>query len=133
MAKAPRGRRPFRLSPRTCRQCRRTDDRADADAGDCSWVEADLCSACEMRRVATILARIPDIEFCVDAAGVFALIGQIQLVCRHPGNVGRSRTWAEGFARELQNCLAVHSPELGRLVERGWHAVFDVPRAGGRT
>ncbi|HTU18534.1 MAG TPA: hypothetical protein VMG10_10780 [Gemmataceae bacterium] len=57
-----------------------------------------------------------------------SIIGIIQLACRHPGTRGSaSRETAEAFARLMQASLERRSPDLGRLVERGWHEVFDVP------
>lgn len=54
------------------------------------------------------------------------IVAQLQLACRHPGNLGAGRTIAECFARKLQEALAQRSPDLGRLLERGWFSVFDV-------
>lgn len=58
------------------------------------------------------------------------LIANIQLACRHPGNRGPSRKIAEAIARVVQDAIAQESPEAGRLLERGWHQVYDVPMEG---
>lgn len=58
------------------------------------------------------------------------LVALLQLTCRHPGNLGASRDLAEEVGRRLQDALARHSEALGRVLERGWHEVFDVPRSG---
>ena len=52
------------------------------------------------------------------------LIGTIQLACRHPRFTGETRRMVEGMARELQRDLEAVNPAF-RLLERGWHPVFD--------
>lgn len=63
-------------------------------------------------------------------AQALVLIVQLQLACRHPSNIGPTRRTAEGIARVIQDAIGRDSPEAGRLLERGWHEVFDVPREG---
>lgn len=68
-----------------------------------------------------------DLPVHLNATAAIALISLVQLACRHPGvRMGGLRQDGEYLARELQQRLAESSPELGRLLERGWHEVFDV-------
>lgn len=63
----------------------------------------------------------------IGAVNATCLIAIIQLACRHPGLRGsESRKYAERFARTLQEELGRRNADLGRLLERGWHKVFDV-------
>lgn len=58
----------------------------------------------------------------LDPVEAVSLLGQIQLACRCPGNIGRSRTWVESFARALQNSLSQHGGEAIRIMcDRGWN------------
>jgi hypothetical protein len=65
----------------------------------------------------------------LDVQTAVVLIGALQLACRHPAAKSSPtlRSAAE-IARALQSLLAARDEELGRLLERGWHEVFDVPR-----
>ncbi len=72
----------------------------------------------------------PTVILEVDVATAVQLIAVIQLVNRHPAAAySESLKLAAGFARRVQEDLAKESPELGRLLEKGWHQVFDVIRA----
>lgn len=55
-----------------------------------------------------------------------SLITHIQLATRHPGNRGPASEDATLIARAIQGAIALRSPELGRLLEQGWHPAYDV-------
>jgi hypothetical protein len=81
-----------------------------------------------IQAVALGLGTMPDVEFTLDPLTAWILLGNLQLACLHPGNVGQSAKAAVDFARRLQELFAGHNPELGRQAEKGFHAVFDVPQ-----
>jgi len=77
------------------------------------------------------LDQLPIVELTMDPMTAWCVLGSLQLALRHPGHKGASAKIAERFARAIQASIAPPGTELGRLAERGWHAVFDVPREGG--
>jgi hypothetical protein len=60
----------------------------------------------------------------LDGPEAFALLGQIQLACRHPANKGPSRQIAERIGRLIQATLAT-TPALAAVAEYGWNPVYD--------
>ncbi len=74
------------------------------------------------------LRRCRPIQLELSPDQAFCLVATIQLALRHPGNRGPTSKVAEAIGRALQDGLAAQDAELGRLCERGWHPVFDVPR-----
>ena len=54
----------------------------------------------------------------------WALLGQIQLACRHPENNGPTRQVAEQIARQLQAAVAT-TPALAAMAEMGWNPDYD--------
>lgn len=109
-----------------CRVCGCTDERACE--GGCSWVEPDLCSQCQLRIFEDLMRRLQPMTLELPPVAAFCLIGQIQLACRHPDNLGPMREIVEELAREIQQAFAGQDPEFGRLVEQGWVGCHDGPR-----
>lgn len=62
----------------------------------------------------------------IDLTLACCLIAQIQLACRHRGNNGASREFAEGFARKLQQLVVEIAPENATILEMGWNPDFDI-------
>lgn len=58
----------------------------------------------------------------------WVIMSMLQLALRHPGNIGPSSKIARGIVDRIQRLFAALDPELGRLAERGNHAVFDQER-----
>lgn len=59
----------------------------------------------------------------------YALVAQLQLALRHPGNAGESADCARQFAQALQAYLGREiDPVLAESLEYGWHPEFDVER-----
>lgn len=48
-----------------------------------------------------------------------ALVSVIQLACKHPGNKGPAREYAERFARTIGDELS-KTPALKQLIDKGW-------------
>ncbi len=60
----------------------------------------------------------------LDGPEAFALLGQIQLACRHPRNLGPSRQIAERIGRLIQATVAT-TPALAAVAEMGWNPAYD--------
>jgi hypothetical protein len=74
------------------------------------------------------LEACPPLKLDVDAAAALCLIAAVQLASRHPtGRFSPGVQLACRLARRMQEALASHSAETGRLIEQGWHAAYDVP------
>jgi hypothetical protein len=74
------------------------------------------------------LKAMPDLQIEMRADQLFTLIAMIQLASRHPGTRGSSAAEEViAIARDLQEKVFGPEAELDRLLERGWHEVFDVP------
>jgi hypothetical protein len=70
------------------------------------------------------LNQIPAITLQLGAVEAWALLGQIQLACRHPMNLGPTRQIAEQIARQLQAAVAT-TPALAAVAEMGWNPDYD--------
>jgi hypothetical protein len=79
----------------------------------------------EVNELAAALKAIGNLHLEISAGSALALIGALQLACRHPGFVGPTRREVEGLARTLQRRMAAESDLVGRVLERGWYPVFD--------
>lgn len=56
------------------------------------------------------------------------LVAVLQLVSRHPhARYSQPIQQVIGWARQIHAYLEERDEELGRLLERGWHPVFDEP------
>jgi hypothetical protein len=78
--------------------------------------------------LAALFRDAPVIEIMVPAEMLFAVLGNLQLALRHPGNKGPSTTIVRAFADLIQRALTDVNSDLGRVCERGWHSCFDVER-----
>jgi hypothetical protein len=55
-----------------------------------------------------------------------ALIGAIQLACRHPAYTGPSRLVVEDIVHDLERGFAVHNvPNVLEVIRRGWDQQYD--------
>lgn len=66
----------------------------------------------------------PGIVLDLSGYQAWCLLGQIQLACRHPENVGPSRQIVEGLARTIEAEVAT-TPALQEVARRGWLAEYD--------
>ena len=85
----------------------------------------------------TLVNEHPGILLELSGSQAWALLCQVQLACRHPGNTGWSRDTAELLARKLEIALAI-TPGLKRMAALGWDARYDAPldetdEGGGAT
>jgi hypothetical protein len=63
----------------------------------------------------------------LDIWGAYVLVGQLQLVLRHPENIGPSADCARVIAQKIQQYLGEEiDPAIALSLERGWHPEFDV-------
>jgi hypothetical protein len=62
--------------------------------------------------------------FSVTPLEAWALLGHVQLACRHPGNNGVTREIAVRIARQFQQMIASEGT-LAIIAERGWHREYD--------
>jgi nucleoside-triphosphatase THEP1 len=79
--------------------------------------------------MADLLLTVEKLDFPVhlNAHAIVTLIAVIQLARRHPmAKASKSIQDAVMLARKLQDHLDGHAPGIGRLLEKGWHEVFDV-------
>lgn len=75
------------------------------------------------------IAQCRGISLELEASDAVYLISVIQLASRHPtGRLSPTVQRVLTLARGLQDALAEQSPDVGRILEQGWHEVFDVPR-----
>lgn len=73
------------------------------------------------------------IEIQLDAISAFTLIGLLQLATRHPQLPENAGLIAISLGAALQARLVeACGPELGQLIEYGWHKHYDEP-AGAET
>ena len=86
----------------------------------------------ESEEFARALRALPEeITLTVSRELAVQLIAVVQLASRHPGASGSpSMAAVVRMARALQDGMAERAPHLGRLLEKGWRPVFDVPREG---
>jgi hypothetical protein len=85
--------------------------------------EEVLAAACER------LAAHGPVRLDLGVAECVTLIAVIQLASRHPAaRSSPSIQEAVAIARQIQDGMAAREPDIGRLLERGWHSVFDVER-----
>lgn len=85
----------------------------------------------EQQRVNSILDKLADVptaSFEVGPIDGFLFVSYIQLACRHPEAGGITGKRMEELARIIQDALASRVPEVGELLERGWHREHDIPR-----
>lgn len=79
-------------------------------------------------RIARGLAEAPPIEQKLPAQVALVLLGELQLVLRHPSNADRSRyTTAVTLeaAQQLQAALERRVPELAPIIAAGWDPEED--------
>jgi hypothetical protein len=74
--------------------------------------------ALELEQAAPIKSQIP----CFEA---FAVMGALQLACRHPRLLAPVRPVVEKAARDLQAAIALRAPLAGELLEDGWNEALD--------
>jgi len=65
------------------------------------------------------------VQIEVDLAIAIAVIANIQLAQRHPGNTGAASKQAQDFARALQNAICTRIPKLAFVLEAGWNSEYD--------
>jgi len=73
---------------------------------------------------AGVVVRLP-------AAYALAVIANIQLAMRHPGNTGPSRAKAEEAVRWMIDALCEHEPVLRTMLEMGFDPSQDVTHSDG--
>ena len=66
----------------------------------------------------------PGVVLRLGAVEAWAVLGQLQLACRHPANNGPTRQIAEQVARQLQAAVAT-TPALRVVAEMGWDPAYD--------
>lgn len=81
----------------------------------------------DVHLLASALKGCPPIHIEIDAACACVLLSQLQLALRYPMNRGYSAQEARRIADAIQEAIGRHSPEAFRLLERGWHEVYDRP------
>jgi hypothetical protein len=87
---------------------------------------ADLDAAEVAGLVGALRDRRP-VDLSLSVSTAVELVSVIQLASRHPAARGSPTIRrVVDLARRLHRELEIHSPELGRLLERGWHEVWDV-------
>ena len=62
--------------------------------------------------------------FSLTPLEAWALLGHVQLACRHPGNNGVTREIAVRIARQFQHMIASMGA-LAIVAERGWDRKYD--------
>lgn len=82
----------------------------------------------DFREAVELIGQIPPVHLEIAGIEAWVILSQMQLALRHPGNIGPASKAAYQLARTLQSLIAPQGTALGRLAERGWHEVFDVPR-----
>lgn len=117
-----------------CRVCGCTNDRACE--GGCTWANhgRTVCSACAFpheellfHQTVVEMSLLGPVQLAIDPTYLFALIGELQLALRHPGNQGGSAEIARQF---IENVRQEHfnTPALYETIRRGFMAEHDVPR-----
>lgn len=71
------------------------------------------------------LSELPPILIQINPDTGFFLLAQLQLALRHPGNTGNGAQTIRQFAIGLQERLTELCPEVGDVLEKGWHPEFD--------
>jgi len=66
----------------------------------------------------------------LSASVAVVLIGQLQLVLRHPANRGPSAEIVRDIAHQIEVHLGA-TPALRWLIARGWDPSYDVPAGEG--
>ena len=79
----------------------------------------------EFKRDFEVLPESDPVEMVVNPLACWCVMSAIQLACRHPEFDGPTREVAEGFARKLQERVAV-TPALQRVAAMGWDPEFDI-------
>lgn len=74
------------------------------------------------------LAGVPPASLKVSPLDCFLLASYLQLALTHPQAGGITGKRIEEIARTLQEALASHAPEVGEILEKGWHSKRDIPR-----
>jgi hypothetical protein len=61
---------------------------------------------------------------------LWSLLACVQLACRHPAFIGRSRhrEFVESLARRIGGDLTANDPDLRLCFAAGWEKIFDGPR-----
>lgn len=73
-----------------------------------------------------LLNGFPEIHIELPVEVIVSVIATIQLAHRHPmARFSRTVKEAVRFARTLQDGMDSVRPGIGRLIEKGWHEVFD--------
>lgn len=74
------------------------------------------------------LAEVPPIHLVIDVSYAFALIGALQLACRHPGFVrgqDNAREIVDEIVQELEKAIGV-TPRIQQLLATGHNPKSDV-------
>lgn len=70
------------------------------------------------------LDSVPAVQLNLGPIDAWCLMGELQLACKHPLNIGLPREVAETVARGIQRELAT-TPALQKLAEAGWTDEYD--------
>ena len=73
-----------------------------------------------------------ELTFTASVPDWIALIANLQLAMRHPGNVGDAHDAARKFVDRSIALIEITEPELATLLRRGDAAGFDVPTGEAR-
>ncbi|HEV3256342.1 MAG TPA: hypothetical protein VG013_05625 [Gemmataceae bacterium] len=87
------------------------------------------------RRIAAELERLDasgPVTVQMTAGQAWAVLSNLQLAFRQPGNTGPARKVAEQVARGIQGVVAPRGSGLAELAERGW-GMSGQPSAVGPT
>ena len=83
--------------------------------------------AVDTKAMRQALQRMAPVTLILPPAEAFALLANLQLALRHPGNAGRAREVAEQTARGIQARIAPPGSPLAEVAEMGWREECDVP------
>lgn len=72
-----------------------------------------------------LVKRTNRLVFSLTPLEAWALLGHVQLACRHPNNNGITREIAMRIAREFQSMIA-REGALAIVAERGWQKEYDI-------
>ena len=88
------------------------------------WDDDRLTQVCALE-----LGRLPkEVLLSIETVDLMAVIGALQLACRHPDYRGPSRTNVMAFVAQIQAMFAGHSAfALVELIDRGWDPAHDEP------
>jgi ribulose 1,5-bisphosphate carboxylase large subunit-like protein len=93
-----------------------------------------LSTEIEQEHLASLIPMMKDDESLhigIKVRDAWMVVSAIQLASRHPEVKGEQKAWMIHVAHQFQAAVTQLYPQVGQIMEMGWHPEFDVEQDNG--